>query len=150
MSHHFFCKIFLSLIPKWKNQGSRQVPPNIPNPFVKTRSMCAGQEEDHLTEFIAGALDACEQFRAAYADFLLGDFAARRGWGPLRIDSVQTQVDHDGNVPDLVLGSVDSQGKRHAIAVEHKIFTKESRRSIRIEDPKGDASEEAIAGQLER
>jgi hypothetical protein len=36
------------------------------NPFVKTRSMCSGQEEDHLTEFIAGALGACEEFRTAY------------------------------------------------------------------------------------
>ena len=39
--------------------------PKTPNPFVKTRSMCAGQEEDHLTEFVAAALDACEEFRVA-------------------------------------------------------------------------------------
>jgi hypothetical protein len=40
---------------------------NSPNPFVRTRSMCSGQEEDHLTEFVAAALDTCEQFRVEEA-----------------------------------------------------------------------------------
>jgi hypothetical protein len=91
--------------------------------------MCAGQEEDHLTEFLAAALDTCEQFRIEYGNFLLGGWAEKRGWGSLRIDSVRTQVDYCGNIPDLVLETVDGRGQSHIIAVEHKIFARESRRS---------------------
>ena len=123
---------------------------NSPNPFVRTRSMCSGQEEDHLTEFVAAALDTCEQFRVAYGNFLLSEYASQRGWGALRIDSMQTQVDYGGNIPDLVLGAFDGQGQHHRIAIEHKIFAKESRRSRRAKDSKGEATEESITGQLER
>ena len=63
-----------------------------PNPFVRTRSMCAGQEEDHLTEFVAVALDTCEEFRIAYGNFVLCGWVEKRDWGSLRIDSVRTQV----------------------------------------------------------
>jgi hypothetical protein len=112
--------------------------------------MCAGQEEDHLTEFVAAALDASEDFRNAYGNFLLGGWAEKHGWGSLRIDSVRTQVDYGGNIPDLVLGTLDSRGQQHTIAVEHKIFAKESRRSNRSKKPEAGPTEESLNGQLER
>jgi hypothetical protein len=123
---------------------------NSPNPFVRTRSMCSGQEEDHLTEFVAAALDTCEQFRVAYGDFLLSEYARIRGWGTLRIDSVETQVNYGGKIPDLVLRLLDGKGKQRSIAIEHKIFAKESRRSRRSTVPSGEVTEEEVDGQLER
>ena len=59
-----------------------------PNPFLSTRSLCGGHEEDHLTEFWAAALDSCPTFREGYARFLLAAHAARRGWGAVHIESV--------------------------------------------------------------
>jgi hypothetical protein len=112
--------------------------------------MCAGQEEDHLTEFVTAALDTCEEFRIAYGYFLLGEWAEKRGWGSLRIDSVRTQVDYCGNIPDLVLETVDGRGQSHTIAVEHKIFARESRRSNRLKKPEAGPTEESLTGQLER
>lgn len=121
-----------------------------PNPFVRTRSMCAGQEEDHLTEFVAAALETCEEFRIAYGHFLLDEWSKKRGWGSLRINSVQTQVEYGGNIPDLVLGVLDGRGQRYTIAVEHKIFARESRRSSRSKKPDAGPTEESLTGQLER
>jgi hypothetical protein len=37
-----------------------------------------------------------------YGNFLMSEYAMRRGWRELRIDSVQTQVNYGGNIPDLV------------------------------------------------
>ena len=128
--------------------------PKSPNPFVGTRSMCRGQEEDHLTEFIAGALAACEQLRVAYCELLLGAHAVRYGWGELCIESVHTQVSYSsstgGDRPDLVLELLDAKGQRHKIVIEHKIFAKESRRSRRGADPSGEVTEEEVYGQLAR
>ena len=112
--------------------------------------MCSGQEEDHLTEFVAAALDTCEKFRVAYGDFLLSEYARIRGWGTLRIDSVQTQVNYGGKIPDLVLMLLDSKGQQRSIAIEHKIFAKESRRSRRSAAPSGEVTEEEVDGQLAR
>jgi len=116
-----------------------------PNPFLSTRSLCGGHEEDHLTEFWAAALDSCPAFREGYARFLLAAHAARRGWGAVHIESVATQVDFRGNVPDLVLGLAAAGGRSFRVAVEHKIFAKESR-SGRSQE----VDEEGVAGQLLR
>jgi hypothetical protein len=130
------------------------MPVRSPNPFVGTRSMCRGQEEDYLTEFVAAALDTCERLRVAYCELLLGAHAGRRGWGGLRIESVHTQVTYSGSTggdrPDLVLESLDAKGQRHKIVIEHKIFAKESRRSRRCVDPSGEVTEEEMGGQLAR
>jgi hypothetical protein len=112
--------------------------------------MCRGQEEDHLTEFAAAALATCEQFRVAYGNFLLNEYARHRGWGELRIGSVQTQVNYGENIPDLVMGVLEGKGQQRSIAIEHKIFAKESRRSRRSAAPSGEVAEEEVDGQLAR
>lgn len=116
-----------------------------PNPFLSTRSLCGGREEDHLTEFWAAALDSCPSFREGYSRFLLEAHAARRGWGEVRIASVATQVDFGGNVPDLVLGLVGTRGLEIRVAVEHKIFARESRSGRSQEN-----EEDKVIGQLSR
>ncbi len=116
-----------------------------PNPFLSTRSLCGECEEDHLTEFWAAALDSCPAFREAYCRFLLAGHADRRGWGELRIASVATQVNFGGNVPDLVLGLVGTGGLEIRVAVEHKIFARESRSGRSQEN-----DEEKVLGQLSR
>ncbi len=116
-----------------------------PNPFLATRSLCGASEEDHLTEFWAAALDSCPAFREGYARFLLGAHAAKRGWGEVRVESVATQVDFRGSVPDLVLGLAGAGGHTFRVAVEHKIFAKESRSGRSRE-----MNEEGVVGQLSR
>jgi hypothetical protein len=86
----------------------------------------------------------------AYGNFLLSDFSAQRGWGEVRIDTIRTQFEYRGNIPDLVLGVIEGKGQIHHNAVEHKIFAKESRRSGRAKDEGSIASEESISGQLAR
>jgi hypothetical protein len=54
------------------------------NPFVRTRSLCGGQEDDHLTEFIAGALEAFEEFNTAGAQVQGSAFGLRSGPAPQR------------------------------------------------------------------
>jgi len=125
------------------------------NPFVRTRSMCGGHEEDHLTEFIGAALDACAEFRRAYVDVLLQPYASRKGWPDPEITAVQTQVNFTGldgdDRPDLVLDVADSEGTAHRIVVEHKIFARESQRAAKGSSGKDDArAEEEVVGQLGR
>jgi hypothetical protein len=74
------------------------------NLFLSTRRLTS-QAEDHLTEFLAVALAHAPGFAAAYARFVLGDFASRQGWPEPVIERVETQVDfaEHGCRPDLVL-----------------------------------------------
>ena len=125
------------------------------NPFVRTRSMCGGHEEDHLTEFIGAALDACPEFRRAYVEVLVQPFALRKGWANPEITAVQTQVNFAGlsgdNRPDLVLELADAEGAAHRVVVEHKIFARESRRAEKRPSASDDAhTEEDVVGQLSR
>ena len=86
--------------------------PRSPNPFVRTRSTCRGHEEDHLTEFLARALDTFEKLRVAYCDFLLNAHLRRHGWGNLHIKSVQLQFTFSiGDRPDLVLELLGGKGE---------------------------------------
>ncbi len=122
-----------------------------PNPYTATRPFCIGREEDHLTEFWAAALDACPAFREAYARFLLAEPAKRRpGWEDLAILAVRTQVAFQDNIPDLLLLLGGRDGRRLQVAVEHKIFAKESRRTRAVSAKEDATSEEEVVGQLAR
>jgi hypothetical protein len=117
--------------------------------------MCGSHEEDHLTEFIGAALDACAEFRRAYVDVLLQPYASRKGWTDPEITAVQTQVNFTGldgdDRPDLVLKLADSGGASHQVVVEHKIFARESRRPEKRSGASDDAhAEEEVIGQLSR
>lgn len=89
------------------------------NLFLSTQKMVGSSKEDHLTEFFAAALELNREFREAYADFVLRDYAEAKGWGRPGIESVDTQVSwtEEGCRPDMLLNL--EGGKR--IICEHKI-----------------------------
>jgi hypothetical protein len=93
------------------------------NPFLDTRKL-TDSKEDHLTEFMAGALAISASFRRKYSELVLSRFAAEKQWTPPEIVAVETQVPfNDGrDNPDLVLRLSDG----HSIAVEHKIGAQET------------------------
>jgi hypothetical protein len=80
--------------------------------------MLATEKEDHLTEFLAAALEESHEFRAAYAEHILGDFAKSRGWPPPKITNVKTKVKFPGidYRPDMVITLADGK----TIVCEHK------------------------------
>lgn len=88
------------------------------NLFWTTRALTS-QREDHLTEFIAAALEHSPLFRAAYSEFVLGEHARRNEWDAPVIKTVRTQVCFETTAccPDMILELED--GKR--IACEHKL-----------------------------
>jgi hypothetical protein len=88
------------------------------NLFWSTRALTASRE-DHLTEFIAAALDVSDGFRSAFADHVLSDFAESRKWPAPQIQSVRTQVSFAGTTccPDMILTLSDGR----TIACEHKL-----------------------------
>jgi hypothetical protein len=75
--------------------------------------------EDHLTEFLAAALDVSKSFRAAYIDQILGDFAKSDGSATVEIQDVKTQVSFPGTTccPDMLITL--SNGR--TVACEHKL-----------------------------
>ena len=87
------------------------------NLFWETRKLALQAREDHLTCFIAAALDVDEAFRAAYEAVALSQLATV-GVTP-RIASVQIQVAFDEQrcCPDMMLTLAD--GRR--VLCEHKI-----------------------------
>ena len=93
------------------------------NLFWQTRKL-TGAKEDHLTEFIAAALEVSPGFRQAYYDLVLAEYAKRNGWGAANINSVSTQMDFDHTDcrPDMILRL--SNGK--TIACEHKLDATET------------------------
>ena len=111
------------------------------NLFLKTRRMCLDARqsgEDHLTEFVAGALVASSAFREAYVAFTL-----KPRFGELILTGVRTQVSYPGSQPDMELLLRDPQGDELRVLVEHKIDAAESAAAI-AED------ERTLVGQLER
>jgi hypothetical protein len=91
------------------------------NIFLSTRRL-VGSKEDHLTEFVAAALDSDPLFRERYSSLILADFAKRNGWAHPQIVAVMTQKSFPGCCPDLVLNLSDG----HVIACEHKIDAAET------------------------
>jgi len=92
------------------------------NLFWETRALTSSRE-DHLTCFVAAALEVDERFRAAYASLVL-DQLAEDGRAPV-ISAVETQIHfaEQRSVPDMVLGLDD--GRR--VLVEHKIDAPETK-----------------------
>jgi len=92
------------------------------NLFLRTRTL-TDRHEDHLTEFLAAALDADDHFRSEYARFVLGDYAVRNNWLPPQIRSVRTQAGYsEQGRPDMVIELSDG----HLVACEHKIEAPET------------------------
>ena len=111
------------------------------NLFLKTRRLClgAGQSgEDHLTEFVAGALVASAAFREAYVSLTLG-----RRFEGLALVGVRTQVSYPGAQPDMELLLRDPRGDDVRVIVEHKIDAAETVAQIA-------EAERGLVGQLER
>lgn len=93
------------------------------NLFLRTRSLTPNRE-DHLTEFLAAALDADQAFRGAYERTLLDPVAETREWTSTRINRVRTQVwfPEVRGQPDLVL---EIDGGR-TVLCEHKLDASET------------------------
>jgi hypothetical protein len=94
------------------------------NLFLSTRKLAKGAEENHLTEFLAAALDIDENFREAYSALVLAPFAQKRGWAEARIREVETQKRFGGHgcCPDMTLTLADG----HTIICEHKLEADET------------------------
>jgi len=93
------------------------------NLFLSTRRSTTS-EENHLTEFIAAALEVDDDLRRAYASVVLQDYAERQGWGVVEIAECGTQKNFRDTscCPDLVLNLRDG----HVIICEHKIDAPET------------------------
>jgi hypothetical protein len=93
------------------------------NLFLSTRRLTSSKE-DHLTEFLAAALQSDSSIRDAYGSLVLGAYAAKAGWAAPQILEVQTQRNFTGTgcCPDLTLTLRDG----HVIASEHKIEAPET------------------------
>lgn len=87
------------------------------NLFWSTRALTA-EREDHLTEFLAAALQLVPSFRDSYLRLVLGP-ASSSDRSPLEIAQVETQVNYKGTTccPDMILHL--SNGR--IIACEHKL-----------------------------
>jgi hypothetical protein len=112
------------------------------NLFLSTRRLTEAKE-DHLTEFLASALDVDEGFRRAYASTVLQTYGSQQGWEPAEIKAITTQVDYLNARcrPDLALTLADG----HIIVCEHKLDAPETLGEL------VPAEEEcAPVGQLER
>ena len=96
------------------------------NLFLATRSYAAGHLEDHLTDFVAAALQACPSFAADYIEKTVAKYAAEKGWGRVRIRSVDTQGSFPCGVPDLHLELTDESGSRRLVVAEHKLQASET------------------------
>lgn len=88
------------------------------NLFWSTRALTAARE-DHLTEFLAAALDVSESFRVAYKDKILGDFVKSNGAATVEIQDVITQINFPGTTccPDMLITLSDGR----TVACEHKL-----------------------------
>ena len=91
------------------------------NLFWETRALTQARE-DHLTCFIAAALEVDPPFRTGYEGLVLGALA--RGGTPPRIASVSTQTSfaEQRSVPDMVLTLEDGR----VVLCEHKIDATET------------------------
>ena len=111
------------------------------NLFLKTRRMCLdGRQsgEDHLTEFVAGALVASPAFREGYIALTL-----KPRFGDLTLTGIRTQVSYPVAQPDMELLLRDGSGDELRIVVEHKIDAAETAAAIAND-------ERVLVGQLER
>lgn len=118
------------------------------NLFLKTRRLCrdAGQSgEDHLTEFVAGALVASPAFREAYVSLTLG-----RRFEGLALVGVRTQVSYPGAQPDMELLLRDPRRGDVRVIVEHKIDAAETVAQLDEAVAQIDEAERGLVGQLER
>lgn len=88
------------------------------NLFWSTRALTDARE-DHLTEFVAAAIEYCPLFRSAFAKLVLSEFAGARNWVTPAIEGVKTQVSFPGTTccPDMVLTLEDG----HIVICEHKL-----------------------------
>ncbi len=105
------------------------------NLFFATRRLTQAKE-DHLTEFLASALELDEGFRRAYEETVLHPYASENGWDPVEIKKVTTQKSyHDARCrPDLVLTLADE----HVIACEHKLDSPETSGQTSLEQEECD------------
>jgi hypothetical protein len=80
--------------------------------------------ENHITDFFAAVLELDSDVRRAFADYVLGDYAARHGWSEPEIVDVSTQVSFPGTscCPDMVLRLSDG----HVVGCEHKVEATET------------------------
>lgn len=88
------------------------------NLFWSTRALTAARE-DHLTEFLAAAIENSGPFRTAYTECILGDFSKLSGRAMPMIQGVKTQASFPGTTccPDMLLTLSDGR----KIACEHKL-----------------------------
>lgn len=95
------------------------------NLFWETRKLASQAREDHLTCFIAAALDVDETFRGAYEALVLGQLAV--GGVPPQIAVVEIQVSFAEQrcCPDMMLTLAD--GRR--VLCEHKIDAPETQQT---------------------
>jgi hypothetical protein len=98
------------------------------NLFESTRKL-TDKREDHLTEFLVAALDVDPDFRAAYCQILLAEYARKQQWDSPVITGWETQVEYPGihefpgSRVDLRLMLEDG----HIILVEHKLRAPETK-----------------------
>jgi hypothetical protein len=110
------------LAGKWVLMAARSM-----NPFAKMRSMCDGQEEDHLTEFIAGALGVSEEFRPAYRKRFLASCKrlSRFRWKAILVEATLEDIrgglepfDIPSEVhPNAVCGTLDAIEAKFGIPI---------------------------------
>ncbi|MHB8837720.1 MAG: hypothetical protein ACYC7F_02070, partial [Gemmatimonadaceae bacterium] len=106
------------------------------NLFLQTRSLTQ-RAEDHLTCFVAAALETDSQFRAAYGAVILSPLATPSS--PATIAGIATQVSYDGYDcrPDMELRLSDGR----VVLCEHKLEAAETEAASQTGEP---------LGQLER
>ncbi len=88
------------------------------NLFWSTRALTTARE-DHLTEFLASALQISKPFSSAYANLVFGDNGKSSNGNVPEIQEVKTQVSFPGTTccPDMILTLSDGR----TIACEHKL-----------------------------
>ena len=92
------------------------------NLFWETRALTSGRE-DHLTCFVAAAIESDAAFSAAYSELVLSKLAV--DGRPPSIFAVETQVlfDEQRSVPDMLLHLEDGR----SVLVEHKLDAPETK-----------------------
>jgi hypothetical protein len=104
------------------------------NLFWNTRNLTQARE-DHLTEFIGGALELSPEFRKKFTEYILIEYAEEKNWEYPEIQEISTQVSFSGTscCPDMKISLLDG----HEIVFEHKLA------AVETDGPEG-------RGQLER
>jgi hypothetical protein len=93
------------------------------NLFLATRRL-TDAKEDHLTDFLAAALEMDRTFRDAYFSAVLQAFCVQQGWAGSGIEAVKTQRNYPGTgcCPDLEVTLSGGQ----VVLCEHKIEAPET------------------------